>query len=146
MFLGYTVTKSVGIILQDVSKAEALLADIFKSGVSSIQGVSFRTSQLRKYKDQARAMAIKAAQEKAIALTKEIGQSIGKAYTITEESPNTYAYSQNRSNNFQLDGVSNSESGGSTIALGQISITAQVTVSFETQITKASVATPTTLR
>ncbi|HEV7745322.1 MAG TPA: SIMPL domain-containing protein [Pyrinomonadaceae bacterium] len=131
VFLGYTVTKNVGIILQDVSKAEALLADIFKSGVSSIQGVSFRTSQLRKYKDQARAMAIKAAQEKAIALTKEIGQSIGKAYTITEEAPNTYAYAQNRSNNFMIDGVSNSPSEGSTLALGQISITAQVTVSFE---------------
>jgi uncharacterized protein YggE len=131
VFLGYTVTKNVGIILQDVSKAESLLADIFKSGVSSIQGVSFRTSQLRKYKDQARAMAIKAAQEKAIALTKEIGQSIGKAYTITEESPNTYAYSQNRSNNFAIDGVSTSASEGSTLALGQISITAQVTVSFE---------------
>lgn len=131
VFLGYTVTKNVGIVLQDVSKAEALLADIFKSGVSSIQGVSFRTSKLRQYKDQARAMAIKAAQEKAVALTKEIGQSIGKAYTITEEAPNTYAYSQNRSNNFMLDGVSASPSEGSTLALGQISITAQVTVSFE---------------
>jgi uncharacterized protein YggE len=131
VFLGYTVTKNVGIVLQDVSKAEALLTDIFKSGVSSIQGVSFRTSQLRKYKDQARAMAIKAAQEKAIALTKEIGQSIGKAYTITEESPNTYAYAQNRSSNFMGDSGGASASEGSTLALGQISITAQVTVSFE---------------
>jgi uncharacterized protein YggE len=132
VFLGYTVTKNVGIILQDVSKAESLLADIFKSGVSSIQSVSFRTSELRKHKDLARAMAIKAAQEKAVALTKEIGQSIGKAYTITEDAPNVYAYSQNRSNsNFAFDSGVSSESGGSTIALGQISITAQVTVSFE---------------
>src|SRR4030095_1516947 len=60
VFLGYTVTKSVAIILQDVSKAESLLADIFKSGVSTIDNVSFRTSQLRKHKEQARAMAIKA--------------------------------------------------------------------------------------
>ena len=132
VFLGYTVTKTVAIILQDVSKAESLLADIFKSGVSSIQNVSFRTSQLRKYKDQARAMAIKAAQEKAIALTKEIGQSIGKAYTITEEAPNIYAYSQNRSNsNYSISDGDLAESAAGTLALGQISITAQVTVSFE---------------
>lgn len=132
VFLGYTVTKNVGIILQDVSKAEALLADIFKSGVSSIQGVSFRTSQLRKYKDQARAMAIKAAQEKAIALTKEIGQSIGKAFMITEEVPNTYAYPPNRSNsNFSASIGEDSASEQGTLALGQISISAQVTVSFE---------------
>lgn len=130
VFLGYTVSKSVGIILKDVSKAEDLLADIFKSGVSSIDGVYFRTSQLRKYKDQARAMAIKAAQEKAVALTKEIGQSIGKAYTITEDEP-SYAYAQNNNSNFSgaVAGASSGEE--STLALGQISVTARVTVSFE---------------
>jgi uncharacterized protein YggE len=131
VFIGHTVTKNVAFTLQDVSKAEALLSEIVNSGVSAIQGVYFRTSLMRRYKDQARAMAIKAAQEKAIALTKEIGQSIGKAYSITEEAPNTYTYSQNRSNNFAIDGVSTSASEGSTLALGQISITAQVTVSFE---------------
>ena len=131
VFLGYTVTKSVAIILQDVSKAEELLADIFKSGVSTIDHVSFRTSQLRKHKDQARAMAIKAAQEKAIALTKEINQSIGKAYSITEEGPTPFAYAQNRSSNYIGTGGETSASEESTIALGQISITARVTVSFE---------------
>jgi uncharacterized protein YggE len=130
VFLGYTVTKSVAIILQDVSKAENLLADILKSGVSSMDNVAFRTSQLRKYKDQARAMAIKAAQEKAIALTKEIDQSIGKAYSITEDGPTPYAYAQNRSN-FMGSAGESPASEESTIALGQISITARVTVSFE---------------
>jgi uncharacterized protein YggE len=129
VFLGYTVTKGVGIVLKDVSQAEELLADIFKSGVSSIDGVYFRTSKLRKYKDQARAMAIKAAQEKAVALTKEIGQSIGKAYSITEDEP-SYASAQN--NNFNIVTRSGSSSDDeSTLALGQISITARVTVSFE---------------
>jgi uncharacterized protein YggE len=129
VFLGYTVTKGVGIVLKDVSQAEELLTDIFKSGVSSIDGVYFRTSQLRKYKDQARAMAIKAAQEKAVALTKEIGQSIGKAYSITEDEP-SYASAQN--NNFNIVTRSGSSSDDeSTLALGQISITARVTVRFE---------------
>ncbi len=129
VFLGYTVTKNVSIILKDVSKAEDLLADIFKSGVSSIESVYFRTSQLRKYKDQARAMAIKAAQEKAVALTKEIGQTIGKAYSITEDEQ-SYADAQNNNNlsSFYLPQSSSTES---TLALGQISITARVTVSFE---------------
>jgi uncharacterized protein YggE len=131
VFVGYTVTKNVAIILKDVSKAEDLLADIIKSGVSSIQNVSFRTTQLRKHKDQARAMAIKAAQEKAVALTKEIGQSIGKAYSITEEGPVNYGFSQNNNANFSDSGSESSAGEESTIALGQISITARVTVSFE---------------
>ncbi len=130
VLIGYTVTKRVAIILRDVSKAEDLLAEIIQSGVSNVESVSFRTTQLRKFRDQARAMAIKAAQEKAIALTKEIGQSIGKAYSITEDGPTPY-YSQNSTSNFIGRSGDSSSSDESTIALGQISVTARVTVSFE---------------
>jgi uncharacterized protein YggE len=129
VFLGYTVVKRVAISLRDVSKAERLLADLFTSGITSIESVDFRTTQDRKYKDQARALAIKAAQEKAAAYAREIGQSIGKAYSITEEGFPSLA----GSNTMNLSrGVSGSYSDqSSTISLGQISITARVVVSFE---------------
>lgn len=129
VFLGYTVIKKVAIILRDVSKAEDMLADIFRSGVTNIEEVEFRSTQLRKYKDQARAMAMRAAQEKATAMTKEIGQTIGKAYSIQEQGQ-VYGGSPNTSNSVGFTrGESSSEE--STIALGQISITARVVVSFE---------------
>lgn len=130
VFLGYTVTKKVTIILRDVSKAEQLLGDIFKSGVSEIEDVDFRTTQARKYKDQARTMAIKAAQEKAAALSKEIGQSIGKAYSIIEEGVNDSRMALNTRNTVGFVSGSYSDD-ESTIALGQISITARLVVSFE---------------
>ena len=131
VFLGYVVRKSIAIILRDVSRAELLLADIFKTGITSIDDVEFRTTEIRKFKDQARAMAIRAAQEKASALAKEIGQSIGKAYSIAEEgADNNNASSNNIS--FRPSGILGSYSAEeSTIALGQISITARVVVSFE---------------
>lgn len=130
VFLGYYVTKKIAIVLRDVTKAESLLADFFKSGVTSIEGVEFRSTQMRKNKDQARALAIRAAQEKANAFAKEIGQSIGKAFSITEEGLSN-PYAANTTANFSR-GVSGSYSDdGNTIALGQISITARVTVSFE---------------
>lgn len=130
IFQGYVVTKRIAIILRDVSKAEELLADIFKSGITRIDDVEFRTTQVRKYKDQARAMAIKAAQEKASALAREIGQSIGKAYAITEEGLSNNGAAMNNAN--FSSGVRSSDSDDEgTIALGQISITARVVVSFE---------------
>ncbi len=85
VFLGYNVTKKIAIVLRDVSKAERLLSDIFASGITRIESVDFRTTQSRKLRDQARALAIKAAQEKASAFARELGQTIGKAYSITEE-------------------------------------------------------------
>ena len=128
VFLGYAVTKKVVIVLRDVSKAEQMLAEIFKSGVTHIESVDFRNTKIRKYKDQARALAIKAAQEKASALAKEIGQTIGKAFSIREEGE-TRGF-PNNSNSSRSVGESYSETEG-TIALGQISITARVVVSFE---------------
>ena len=129
VFLGYVVTKQIAIVLRDVSNAEALLSDIFKSGITRIQDVEFRSTQVRKYKDQARAMAIKAAREKAAALAREIGQTIGKAYTISE-----VGYVNNNlpmNSNFSTATGSEDSDDESTIALGQISISARVLVSFE---------------
>jgi len=128
VFLGYQVTKRVAILLRDVSKAESMLAGIFKSGVTRIESVEFRTTESRQYKDQARALAMKAAQEKASAMAREIGQSIGKAYTIVEEGTNPYGRVNTNTIRGILGDYSDSES---TIALGQISITAKVLVSFE---------------
>lgn len=130
VFLGYEVRKQIAIVLRDVSKAEELLGDIFKSGITRISDVEFRTTQVRKYKDQARAMAIKAAQEKANALTREIGQSIGKAHSISEEGLSNSRAAMNNANFSSGTGGSDSDDEG-TIALGQISITARVVVSFE---------------
>ena len=129
VFIGYAVSKGIAIILRDVSKAEELLAELFTAGITRINDVEFRTTQSRKLKDQARALAIKAAHEKARALASEIGQNIGKAYTIVEEGfPR--GYGANVSNSLgSISGVSSDDD--STIALGQISITARVTVSFE---------------
>ena len=74
LFIGYSVRKDLLFTLREVSKAEALLSELMESGISRINGVRFQTSELRKYRDQARALAIKAAQEKAVALSTEIGQ------------------------------------------------------------------------
>ncbi len=130
VFLGYHVTKKIAIVLRDVTKAEALLSEFFKSGVTSIEGVDFRSTQMRKHKDQARALAIKAAQEKASAFARELGQSIGKAFSITEEGV-ANPYAANVTSNFSRRLIGSYSDESTTIALGQISITARVMVSFE---------------
>lgn len=127
VFIGYAVSKSIAIILRDVSKAENLLGELFRTGITRITSVDFRTTQDRKFRDQARALAMKSAHEKARAMALEIGQGIGKAFTITEEG--TFRPSPSNLSSFYIP-ASPSDS-PSAIALGQISITARVTVSFE---------------
>lgn len=132
VFLGYEVSKSIVLTLRDMSRIESLLSDVIKAGVNKVEGIDFRTTQIRQHKDRARQMAIKAAQEKAIALTKEIGQTIGKAYSITEEGTRDGGSSSNSFTANTSSSVSGDYSDAEgTIAIGQITVTARVTVSFE---------------
>lgn len=129
--LGFQVRKDLVFTLRDVSKAEALLSEVIEAGVTRINDIDFRTSELRKHRDQARANAIRAAQEKAVALTREIGQKIGKAYSIEEVVPTGSPTSQNSmSNNYTLSSGEGEATSG-TLAVGQIKINARVVVRFE---------------
>jgi uncharacterized protein YggE len=74
---------------------------------------------------------MKAAQDKAGLMAREVGQSIGPAYSISEGVTNPYSQanvSQNRLETF-AGGAAGNES-DSAIAPGSISVTAQVTVRF----------------
>lgn len=131
LFLGYAVRKDLLFTLRDVSKAEALLSEVIELGVTRINGINFRTSELRKHRDRARAQAIRAAREKAAALTAEIGQKIGRAYSITEDVPTARPQLQNyQTNTFSIAEGESADSSG-TLALGQIKVNARVTVRFE---------------
>src|SRR5438128_4283377 len=83
VLVGYQVSKTVAIRLRDISRFDGLLADVLQAGITRLSNLEFRDSQLRKHRDEARRMAIRAAQEKANLLAHEIGQSIGPAYSIT---------------------------------------------------------------
>lgn len=130
LFVGYAVRKDLVFILRDVTKAEALLSEVIESGITRVNSVNFRTSELRKHRDAARVLAIRAAREKAVALAGELGQKVGKAYSIEEDVPSGRVMSQNvTSNAFITDGDSSASTG--TLALGQINVNARVTVRFE---------------
>lgn len=144
--IGYFVRKTVVFTLKDVSKIDALTSAALEAGANYVHGIDFRTTELRKHRDEARAMAIRAAREKAVALAAELEQSVGKPRNISEG----YAgwqygsgmsgwgnrgyggYAQMTTNafkNFSSEG--GAESAETGIALGQISVSASVSVTFD---------------
>jgi len=82
---GYIAKKRIVITMKDLSKFEDYLTEIVKNGAEYISGVDFKTSELRKHKDKARELAVKAAKEKADAMSSVLGQKAGKAVSINEE-------------------------------------------------------------
>ncbi len=80
----YKVTKEVQIVLKDVAKFEKLVSTLLHAGANHIYGIDFSTSELRKYRDQARALATKAAIDKANDLAAAAGMRVvGKPTSLT---------------------------------------------------------------
>lgn len=141
VFVQYIAQKNIVFTLKEVDKFESLLTRALEVGATNVHGVQFRTTELRKYRDQARAKAIIAAKEKAVALAKELGQKVGKPKTITEGYANwyspynsgwwgSYGYGGMAQNAVQVVDTGSSETAG-TIALGMITVNAKITVTFE---------------
>jgi len=129
VFRGYRVSQTVIVKLTDISRFEEFFAESLKTGITEVDSVKFETSKLRENKDKARDLAMKAAREKATAMSAAIGQTIGKAVRITEGVMDNRTYNSNITTNSISVGGSFSES-LATFAPGAIKIEAQVTVSF----------------
>ncbi len=138
--VGYRVGKTIVITLKDIDKFDGLYSDVLELGANYVHGIEFRTSELRKYRDQARALAIKAAEEKATALAAELGRSIGNPTQINENYSGWWSsygrwwgyrwggmMSQNVVQNAGMEGYTTE--GG--VAPGQIEVNASVSVTFE---------------
>lgn len=139
-FIGYFVRKTVVLTLRDLDQFEDLFAAVLEAGANYVHGVQFRTTGLRYYRDQARALAVQAAREKAIALAGELNQRVGRPLSIREEAVDWgswynagwgMGWGQRMAQNvIQEVGGAVLLSSGAT-AVGQIAINARVTVSFE---------------
>jgi hypothetical protein len=141
--VAYIVRKNIEIRLTEVAAFQNILTGLLTNGVNYVNGIDFRTMQLRKYRDQARATAIRCAKEKAQALVAELGSKLGKVTSINANDSSGYYgnyWGVNRGfNGYNNPGqnVSGSAGGGETsdtaddtFAVGQISVSATVNVSF----------------
>jgi uncharacterized protein YggE len=142
-FLGYFVRNTIVVTLTDVRKVEELVTKALQAGVNYIHGVDFQTTEFKKYREQARELALKAAREKADKMAAVLGQSIGAPLQINETYGGSpwgywsswsgwgYGRGQAMTQNVIQNVPSESRDIGETIALGKISIRANVVVVFE---------------
>jgi len=125
-FLGYKVTKSIVITLNELGSFEELLSAVLAAGVNRVQGIEFLTTEFRRHRDDAMLLALDAAREKAQAMAGRLGAAIGDPVLIKEGASRLYPSPSNTLRNLSqddgwLDGP---------LAPGQLAIPAVVTVTF----------------
>ena len=137
---GYRIDNVVAITLRDVSLASDVVVAAFKAGANEVLDVQFYTSELRKYRDQARELAMTAAAEKAQALAKAGGSEAGCVMQIGENSRSYYTgwwsrrdqsmMTQNVVQNAAPSGGDLSALDEGPISLGQIVVRAEIDATF----------------
>jgi len=137
---GYRINNIVAVTLRDVQKTSVVIAAALGAGANQVIDVEFYTTDLRKYRDQARELAMTAAKEKAQALAAAAGAEAGCVLNINENSWSYYNgwwYGRNQ-NTWTQNTVQNADPGGGTgvsagdepISLGQISVKAEVSATY----------------
>jgi uncharacterized protein YggE len=142
-FIGYFVRNTFVVTVAEPDKVEGLVTGVLESGVNYIHNIKFQTTEFKKYREKARELALNAAKEKAEKMAGALGQIIGDPIQISEgyggsnwyySSWNGWGYGS-RSNYMSQNIMQNIEGGtgeiSETIALGKISIKANVNVVFE---------------
>jgi uncharacterized protein YggE len=138
---GYRIYNVIAITLRDISKVNKVIGAALGAGANQVVNVEFYLSNLRKYRDQARDLAMKAASEKADDLASAAGAETGCVMNINENTWSYYNsgwYGQSRDLWTQNVMQNATPSGGDTMALtdggpvnlGQISVRAEVSASF----------------
>jgi len=140
-FIGYFVRNTLVVTVDEADEVEELVTRALEAGVNYLHGIEFRTTELKKYREQARELALQAALEKAGKMAAVLGQSVGPPLQISEGwSPSMYpsswsGWSYGRGRIMSQNVIQNAEGGSGeiadTIALGKISIQASVRVTFE---------------
>jgi uncharacterized protein YggE len=139
---GYYCRRAYAVTLKDVKLFENVIDTALGNGANYLMGFEFRTTELRKHRDQARKMAIKAAREKADALCGELDMTVGTPHTISEGAIGYWGYqggwwgwsgrgSYMSQNVIQQAPSAGGGEGGETLPLGQIAVRATVSVTFD---------------
>jgi len=125
----YNATQTVEIVLKDLTKYDELMEGLVQQGINRLDKVSFETSKLVQLQSDARKLAMKDAKVKAEDYVSVLGQKVGKAFVISDNSqvyhPQPMYAAMRMKESADTMGASNE-----TLAIGEIEVTANVSVSF----------------
>jgi uncharacterized protein YggE len=124
----YNATQTIEILLKDLSKYDELMEGLVDEGINRIDNVTFQSSKLAQYQSEARKLAMKEAKLKAEDYVSVLGQKVGRAMTIADNSQ-TYYPQPIRFAAMKAE-MSDVAAPRETLAVGEINITATVSVSF----------------
>lgn len=128
--VGYTVTQTIQVKIEDVDKAGEILGAMGEIGISEISGLSFTVEDEEKYTREARQKAIADAKEKAKTLSKDLGVRLLRVVSFYESGNYPPIYYKE---GMGMGGAVSSDSGAPipSVPTGENKVISNVTIVYE---------------
>jgi uncharacterized protein YggE len=144
-YRGYVVRNMLVVTISDTERVSELIEAAARAGVNLVHTIRFQTTELKKHREQARELALRAAREKAEKMAAALGQSVGKALEVREHSAgwrdwywsswSDWGWGGSRDHGMSQVQVyadrGDTPDIADTIAVGKLSIRARVAATFE---------------
>ena len=103
--VGYTITQTVAVKVRDFSKIGTIVSGVVENGANSVSQLSFTIDDPDKAESEARTQAIQKAREKAKAVAKAGGFSVGRLLSIQEGGSPIFYSSYDKAAEYGLGGA-----------------------------------------
>lgn len=129
--IGYTATNTLRVRTTDLKASARVIDAALAAGSNRVDGISFGIKEYLAAREEALAMAAKAAKRKAEVLAGALDQKLGRITSMSESSP-VYYGGMNRMAQVQTANVATEGTpGDEAVVPGQIEVTVTVGLTFE---------------
>lgn len=126
----YQAVQNITILLKDVSKYDEIMMGLVDNDINSITNIEFKSSKIEEFKTEARKAAMKDAKKKAEDYVSVLGQKVGKALLITDNTQSYFPPQPMYKGAMRAMAEDSSAGAQETLAVGEIEVIATVSVSF----------------
>lgn len=123
----YQASQTLTITLKDLSKYDDIMMGLNDAGINAIQGVEFKSSKMEELEREARKKAVLNAKQKANDYVAVLGQKVGKALLITD---NSIGYVPQPMYKGGMMAMAEAAMPRETLAVGELEININVSVVF----------------
>jgi len=123
----FIANQTLSITLKDLSKYDEVMMGLNDAGVNTVNGVEFKSSKIDDYERDARKKAVLNAKQKAQDYVSVLGQKVGKALLIADNTQNYIPQPM-----YKMNTMAMAEDTGSreTLAVGEMEVNVSISVTF----------------
>lgn len=125
----YIANQTIVVFLRNLDKYDELMSGLVDTGINRVNYINFESSKEEQLKSEARKLAMQDAKRKADDYVSVLTQKVGKALMVNDNTQVIYP----RAEKFMTMSANADAMGGGapeTLAIGEIEVTANVSVSF----------------